>query len=67
MDASEESLHRANLSLSHAELEKERMKREISEMQTLGGQWRKRIEEERVAVETERLERRKVEEELQIW
>ena len=67
MDASEESLHGANLSLSDAELEKERMQREINEMQTLGGQWRKRIEEERMVVETERLERRKVEEELKIW
>lgn len=67
MDASEESLHEANLSLSDAELEKERMQREINEMQTLGGQWRKRIEEERMVVETERLERRKVEEKLKIW
>jgi hypothetical protein len=45
MDASEESLHQANTSLSQAELENER----------------------RENVETERLGRRKAEEELKIW
>lgn len=67
MDASEESLHHANTSLSQAELENERMKLELREMNVLGGQWRRRIEEERENIETERLGRRKVEEELRIW
>jgi hypothetical protein len=67
MDASEESLHQANTSLSQAELENERMKHELEEMNVLGGQWRRRIEEERENVETERLGRRKAEEELKIW
>lgn len=67
MDASEESLHHANTSLSQADLENERIKREMKEMHALGGQWRRRIEEERENVETERLARRKMEEELKIW
>ena len=67
MDASEESLHQANLSLSEAHLEKERLEQEVREMQSLGGQWRNRIEEERATVKRERLERRRVEEELRIW
>lgn len=67
MDVSEESLHQAHTALSLAETENERIRFEVEEMNVLGGQWRKRIEEGREALELERLERRKAEEELRIW
>jgi hypothetical protein len=67
MDVSESTLHQAQTALSLAETENERIRYEVEEMNVLGGQWRKRIEEGREEVERERLERRKAEEELRIW
>lgn len=53
--------------MSLAETENERIRYEVEEMNVLGGQWRKRIEEGRQEMEMERLERKKAEEESRIW
>lgn len=52
---------------SQLELENERLQFEMEEKDVLAAKWKVRVEGGVVEMERERLERRKVEEELRIW
>jgi hypothetical protein len=60
-------LYQANSTASQLELENERMQFEMEEKDVLAAKWKVRVEGGVVEMERERLERRKVEEELRIW
>ncbi|KAJ9119240.1 hypothetical protein QFC22_003732 [Naganishia vaughanmartiniae] len=67
LDITEDALHSANSSASQLELENERLQFEMEEKDVLAGKWKVRFEEVTDEVEKEKLERKKVEEELRIW
>ncbi|KAJ9103073.1 hypothetical protein QFC21_002495 [Naganishia friedmannii] len=66
LDITEDALHHANSTASQLELENERLQFEMEEKDVLAATWRVKVEEMAEEVEKERLERRKVEEELKI-
>ncbi|KAJ9110130.1 hypothetical protein QFC19_001801 [Naganishia cerealis] len=66
LDITEDALHQTNTTVSQLQMENERLLLEGKENDVLGGKWRARIAEGRAEVEKEKLERRKVEEELRI-